>query len=79
MCGSAQDRHSIPCSRFRSPISSWRRRSSTMSISEALLRAHPDVNGIACVSATGGPTLAQVIQSAGKPAIMAEKESGPVT
>jgi ribose transport system substrate-binding protein len=31
-------------------------------VSEALLRAHPDLNGIACVSATGGPTLAQVIQ-----------------
>jgi ribose transport system substrate-binding protein len=31
--------------------------------SEALLRAHPDLNGVACVSATGGPTLAQVIQA----------------
>ena len=33
-----------------------------LGVSEALLRAHPDLNGIACVSATGGPTLAQVIQ-----------------
>jgi ribose transport system substrate-binding protein len=31
-------------------------------VSEALLRAHPDLDGIACMSATGGPTLAQVIQ-----------------
>lgn len=34
-----------------------------LSVSEAMLRAHPDLNGIACVSATGGPTLAQVIKS----------------
>ena len=27
-----------------------------------MLRAHPDPNGVACVSATGGPTLVQVIQ-----------------
>jgi len=33
-----------------------------LGVSEALLRAHPDLNGIACVSATGGPTLGQVIQ-----------------
>ena len=33
-----------------------------LGVSESLLRAHPDLNGIACVSATGGPTLAQVIQ-----------------
>jgi len=33
-----------------------------LGVSEALLRAHPDMNGVACVSATGGPTLAQVIQ-----------------
>jgi ribose transport system substrate-binding protein len=33
-----------------------------LGVSEALLRAQPDLNGIACVSATGGPTLAQVIQ-----------------
>jgi ribose transport system substrate-binding protein len=33
-----------------------------LGVSEALLRAHPDLNGIACVSATGGPTLAQIIQ-----------------
>ena len=33
-----------------------------LGVSEALLRAHPDLNGVACVSATGGPTLAQVIQ-----------------
>ena len=33
-----------------------------LSISESLLRAHPDLNGIACMSATGGPTLAQVIR-----------------
>ena len=33
-----------------------------LSVSEALLRAHPDLDGIACMSATGGPTLAQVIQ-----------------
>jgi ribose transport system substrate-binding protein len=33
-----------------------------LAVSEALLRAHPDLNGIFCVSATGGPTLAQVIQ-----------------
>jgi ribose transport system substrate-binding protein len=32
-----------------------------LGVSEALLRAHPDLNGIACMSATGGPTLAQVI------------------
>ena len=31
-------------------------------VSEALLRAHPDLDGIACMSATGGPTLAQVLQ-----------------
>ena len=34
-----------------------------ISVSEALLRAHPDLDGIACMSATGGPTLAQVIQA----------------
>lgn len=34
-----------------------------LGVSEALLRAHPDLNGIACVSATGAPTLAQVIQA----------------
>ncbi len=34
-----------------------------LSVSEAMLRAHPDLNGIACVSATGGPTLAQVLKS----------------
>ncbi len=34
-----------------------------LGVSEALLRAHPDLNGIACMSATGGPTLAQVIQA----------------
>jgi ribose transport system substrate-binding protein len=34
-----------------------------LSVSEALLRAHPDLNGVACVSATGGPTLAQVIRA----------------
>lgn len=33
-----------------------------LGVSEALLRAHPDMTGVACVSATGGPTLAQVIQ-----------------
>src|SRR5215217_644689 len=33
-----------------------------LGVSEALLRAHPDLNGVACVSATGGPTLAQVLQ-----------------
>ncbi|HEY8448405.1 MAG TPA: sugar-binding protein [Thermomicrobiales bacterium] len=33
-----------------------------LSVSESLLRAHPDLNGIACMSATGGPTLAQVIR-----------------
>jgi ribose transport system substrate-binding protein len=33
-----------------------------LGVSEALLRAHSDLNGIACVSATGGPTLAQVLQ-----------------
>jgi ribose transport system substrate-binding protein len=33
-----------------------------LSISETLLRARPDLAGIACMSATGGPTLAQVIQ-----------------
>lgn len=33
-----------------------------LGVSEALLRANPDLNGVACVSATGGPTLAQVIQ-----------------
>lgn len=31
-------------------------------VSEALLRTHPDLNGVACMSATGGPTLAQVMQ-----------------
>jgi ribose transport system substrate-binding protein len=31
-------------------------------VSEALLRTHPDLNGVACMSATGGPTLAQVLQ-----------------
>jgi ribose transport system substrate-binding protein len=35
-----------------------------LGVSEALLRAHPDLNGVACVSATGGPTLAQVIRGA---------------
>lgn len=34
-----------------------------LAVSEALLRAHPDLDGIACSSATGGPTLAQVIQA----------------
>jgi ribose transport system substrate-binding protein len=34
-----------------------------LSVSETLLRSHPDLNGIACMSATGGPTLAQVMQS----------------
>jgi hypothetical protein len=34
-----------------------------LSISESLPRAHPDLNGIACMSATGGPTLAQVIRA----------------
>ena len=33
-----------------------------LGVSEALLRAQPDLAGIACVSATGGPTLAQVVQ-----------------
>ena len=33
-----------------------------LSVSEALLRGHPDLNGVACIDATGGPTLAQVIQ-----------------
>jgi ribose transport system substrate-binding protein len=33
-----------------------------LGVSEALLRAHSDLNGVACVSATGGPTLAQVLQ-----------------
>lgn len=33
-----------------------------LSVSETLLRAQPDLAGIACMSATGGPTLAQVIQ-----------------
>lgn len=33
-----------------------------LGVSEALMRAHPDLNGVACVSATGGPTLAQVIR-----------------
>ena len=33
-----------------------------LGVSEALLRAQPDLDGIAAVSATGGPTLAQVIQ-----------------
>jgi ribose transport system substrate-binding protein len=31
-------------------------------VSEALLRTHPDLDGVACMSATGGPTLAQVMQ-----------------
>lgn len=31
-------------------------------VSEALLRTYPDLNGVACMSATGGPTLAQVLQ-----------------
>ncbi len=34
-----------------------------LSVSETLLRAQPDLAGIACMSATGGPTLAQVIQA----------------
>jgi len=34
-----------------------------LNVSESLLRAHPDLNGVACVSATGGPTLAQVIRA----------------
>jgi ribose transport system substrate-binding protein len=34
-----------------------------LSVSEALLRANPDLTGVACVSATGGPTLAQVIRA----------------
>jgi ribose transport system substrate-binding protein len=34
-----------------------------LSVSETLLRARPDLAGIACMSATGGPTLAQVIQA----------------
>jgi ribose transport system substrate-binding protein len=34
-----------------------------LGVSESLLRAHPDLNGVACVSATGGPTLAQVIRA----------------
>jgi ribose transport system substrate-binding protein len=34
-----------------------------LGVSESLLRAHPDLAGIACVSATGAPTLAQVIQA----------------
>ena len=33
-----------------------------LGVSEALLRGNPDLAGIACVSATGGPTLAQVLQ-----------------
>ena len=33
-----------------------------LSVSEAMLRAHPDLDGIACVSATGGPALAQVLK-----------------
>lgn len=33
-----------------------------LGVSEALLRAYPDLNGVAAVSATGGPTLAQVIR-----------------
>jgi ribose transport system substrate-binding protein len=33
-----------------------------LGVSEALLRTHPDLNGVACMSATGGPTLAQVLQ-----------------
>ena len=33
-----------------------------LGVSESLLRAHTDLNGIACVSATGGPTLAQVMR-----------------
>jgi ribose transport system substrate-binding protein len=33
-----------------------------LSVSESLLRARADLNGIACMSATGGPTLAQVIR-----------------
>lgn len=33
-----------------------------LSVSESLLRAHSDLNGVACVSATGGPTLAQVMR-----------------
>jgi ribose transport system substrate-binding protein len=34
-----------------------------LGVSEALLRAQPDLAGIACVSASGAPTLAQVIQA----------------
>ena len=34
-----------------------------LGVSEALLRAHPDLAGVACVSATGAPTLSQVIQA----------------
>lgn len=34
-----------------------------LNVSESLLRTHPDLNGIACMSATGGPTLGQVIRS----------------
>ena len=33
-----------------------------LGVSEALLRTHPDLDGVACMSATGGPTLAQVMQ-----------------
>jgi ribose transport system substrate-binding protein len=33
-----------------------------LSVSESLLRARADLNGIACMSATGGPTLAQVMR-----------------
>ncbi len=34
-----------------------------LGVSEALLRGNPDLTGVACVSATGGATLAQVLQS----------------
>ena len=33
----------------------------TNSICEAMLRAHPDLNGVANMSATGGPCLAQIL------------------
>lgn len=33
-----------------------------LGVSEALLRGNPDLVAVACVSATGGPTLAQVLQ-----------------
>ncbi|HET7095216.1 MAG TPA: substrate-binding domain-containing protein, partial [Thermomicrobiales bacterium] len=33
-----------------------------LAVGESLLRAHPDLVGIACSSGTGGPSLARVLQ-----------------